>query len=576
MNKIRRARSTLQLAAIPGLSGRFFSTARHVSWGYGLRPGIGVLLLLAGVSPSYAESITMTPDPVGDWVCLAGHCGSSDTTRTVNVGLLSGSTAPVPTLELRISITDGGEFSNATVSFPFDFDTDVTSARISSSSGNFGSGPFSLASLPNAHVEFNCRQGPCTVDLMVEFAAMPTSVDIRDNVNQFVDSPGAPSQTLTATFSTVPAAKPVPDITNDGVAEIALLRHGSVSVELRDGGTGALLDAGEYIGDPFASVDLVVIPDVSGNGLAEIGALGHSAAGMIKLRVADANTGTQISKFNFYTSGRNPVAITAIADVSGNALADVALLVERQSDNRIFVRVFDVQTGQQSGGDIEFLDAGFRARDMVILPDLDSNGVEEIGVYATRRSDGRPVVEIREADGTGSFQRVFFLQSGFKALGIRLAPDQDNNGVPDLAVHGLRLSDRRILIERKNATGDSNRTRMWFFNAPQPKFHPTGSFVALPDATGDTDTEFAVLGVRISDQKPSLETKDAVRPANANRMFPFNETFEARAVIDLGDLNGNGIPDLGIIAIRNSDQRIKMELRDARGPANTRTIAFEP
>ncbi len=73
-----------------------------------------------------------------------------------------------------------------------------------------------------------------------------------------------------------------------------------------------------------------------------------------------------------------------------------------------------------------------------------------------------------------------------------------------------------------------------------------------------------------------MEIKDAVSPANANRMFPFNENFEPRAVLKLGDMNGNQVPDIGIVAVRNADQRVQVELRDVRGVANTRTITFSP
>jgi hypothetical protein len=370
---------------------------------------------------------------------------------------------------------------------------------------------------------------------------------------------------------------PVPDLDNDGVNELALLRRGSVAVELRDGATGELLDRQQYLADPFEAVDLVSIPDLSGNGLAELGALGASEAGIIKLRVADAATGVELGKFNFFGSGHEPVAMATLAnEVSGNALADVALLVERQSDNRILVQIRDAQSGAKAGANIEFFDASFAAKDVLVLPDVDDNGVDELGVFATRRADGRPVVEIREADGSGAFQRVFFLQNGFEALGIELAPDFDGNGVPELAVHGRRLSDSRLLVERKNVTGNSNRTRIWFFNAPQPKFTPTGSFVALPDSNGDGDTEFAVLATRIADHRPAVEIKDAVSPANANRMFPLNENFEPRAVLNLGDMNGNQLPDIGIVAVRKADQRMRVELRDVRGAANTRSITFSP
>ncbi len=137
----------------------------------------------------------MTPDPVGDWLI-----GSF----TVHVTLRSGDTGPTPTLELRTSVLGSG--NNVTVSFLFDFDTDVTSGSISSSSGgfSFGANPSLSTAGGNSVLEFNCNGPPCNADMLLGFATKPTTLDITDSVNQFIDSPGAPFQVLSASFGVVP------------------------------------------------------------------------------------------------------------------------------------------------------------------------------------------------------------------------------------------------------------------------------------------------------------------------------------------------------------------------------------
>jgi len=164
------------------------------------------LLIIGSLAPgtpteSRANAVTMTPDPLGDWICFAGHCGASDSTRTVDIILLSKSATP--SLEFRLRVRGGGPFANSTVSFLFDFDADITDGVISTFSGSFIANPLILlaGSGTNRVVEFNCTLAPCDVDVLLEFAALPTTLDVTDAINQFVDSPGAPSQTLTATFA---------------------------------------------------------------------------------------------------------------------------------------------------------------------------------------------------------------------------------------------------------------------------------------------------------------------------------------------------------------------------------------
>jgi hypothetical protein len=44
----------------------------------------------------------------------------------------------------------------------------------------------------------------------------------------------------------------------------------------------------------------------------------------------------------------------------------------------------------------------------------------------------------------------------------------------------------------------------------------------------------------------------------------------------MGDTNGNGGTNLGVLGLRNSDDLPKMETRDARGNSNTKNIWFSP
>ncbi|MBW2279640.1 MAG: hypothetical protein JRG76_11470 [Deltaproteobacteria bacterium] len=161
-----------------------------------------LLVLMLAPSVALAVPVAMTPDPVGDWVVAD---------RTADVALQSGVTSPAPTLVLRTTVIGGSEFDNTTVSFDFDFDVDVSSASISSSSGDFGVAPSIFPGAGDILLTFNCAPSPCEVDVTFEFAAAPATLDVTDTVNQFVNSPGAPGQTLTATFADDPIpGAPVP------------------------------------------------------------------------------------------------------------------------------------------------------------------------------------------------------------------------------------------------------------------------------------------------------------------------------------------------------------------------------
>ena len=156
-----------------------------------------LFMLVLAPAPALAIPVAMTPDPLGDWVILD---------RIADVSLQSGETSPVPTLVLRTRVIGGGPSGNTTVNFDFDFDVDVSSASVSSSTGSFGIAPFVNLAAGDVLVAFTCAPSPCEVDVTFEFATTPATLDVTDTINQFVHSPGAPVQTLTATFAPVASA----------------------------------------------------------------------------------------------------------------------------------------------------------------------------------------------------------------------------------------------------------------------------------------------------------------------------------------------------------------------------------
>ena len=166
----------------------------------GIAASLAGIFLFAAAPAALAVPIVMTPDPVGDWICDAGRCGASSIQRTLQITLVSGDTQPMPTIVLRLDLSDGGPAANSTVSFDFDFDTSVDAVSVVGSTGNFGVAPTSQLGGGDPRIDYNCTDGPCTVNVEFQFLAMPAFGDFTDRVNQFVDSPDGPAQTLRGNF----------------------------------------------------------------------------------------------------------------------------------------------------------------------------------------------------------------------------------------------------------------------------------------------------------------------------------------------------------------------------------------
>ncbi len=149
-----------------------------------------------------AVPIQMTPNPLGAWTLGA---------VAADVSLQSGDTQPTPTVVLRAR-TDGSLLAPLTVNFDFGFDVEIVAATATAQSGVINIGPIvtPLGDPRMARLAFVCGQqaNPCSVDVTFELASPPATLDVTDSNNQFSDSPGAPNQTLSATFSSSPVAVP--------------------------------------------------------------------------------------------------------------------------------------------------------------------------------------------------------------------------------------------------------------------------------------------------------------------------------------------------------------------------------
>lgn len=146
---------------------------------------------------------------------------------------------------------------------------------------------------------------------------------------------------------------------------------------------------------------------------------------------------------------------------------------------------------------------GHTAIDMAAVDDKDSNGVPEVAVLSRRDSDGRNVVEIKNAAGPTAPSAVWFA-AGHTATDVRQVDDADGNSVPEVAVLSTRDSDGRILVEVKNAFGATNPHSVWY----SPGFTAHGISI-IADTDGNAVEEALVLMIRTSDGRILVQGRNA-------------------------------------------------------------------
>ena len=355
------------------------------------------------------------------------------------------------------------------------------------------------------------------------------------------------------------------DVDSDSVGDIAVIRSGPLRAEIRSGATGSLLSTAQFLPDqssigPVTPVAAAALPDLDGNGVTEIAVLGERQSdgrGIVQIRNV-TNLPAPGLRTIWFGVGQRPLSMAVITgDADGNGVAELAVLSTRNSDGRGLVEVKNAY-GATNPVSI-WAGAGLTPSDVEIVEDADQNGVPEVAVLSTRNSDGRIVVEVKNAAGATNPTSVWFM-AGNTAIDLAVVSDKDSNTVPEVAVLSSRDSDGRIVVEVKNAAGPTNPTSVWFMAGN------TGLAVeAVADADGNAVPELAVLSSRDSDGRVLVEVKNAAGATNPRSLW-YPAGYTARDLAVLADVDGNGIEEAAVLMLRNSDGRIVVQRRNGAGP----------
>jgi len=90
-----------------------------------------------------------------------------------------------------------------------------------------------------------------------------------------------------------------------------------------------------------------------------------------------------------------------------------------------------------------------------------------------------------------------------------------------------------------------------------------------------------VLALHGANNQPAVEIRNArdvagTVPAATFRRYYLSQGFKTLSLVDMGALAGTSTTRLGVLGVRKSDNRVKLEIKDVRGLSNPAHIWFAP
>lgn len=258
-------------------------------------------------------------------------------------------------------------------------------------------------------------------------------------------------------------------------------------------------------------------------------------------------------------------------DTNGNAVQELVTLRSRH-DESVRAEVRDASSGALLKT-VSLLGADYWPLNGIVLPDQDGNGAPEVAALGIRKSDGRGVVEIRNLSGAEAPRMIWF---GVDITPVKLIAlnDADSNGVMELAVLGTRDFDLQGLVEIKNSFGPTLPHTVWLANLSfAPDLGLPLDITSVADADNNGVPEIAVLSVRFGDGRGYVEVKNASGATAPNTVWAM-PGVTVKSVASVADASGNGVPEVAILSTRDSDSRILVEVKNARGATAPTTVWF--
>lgn len=339
------------------------------------------------------------------------------------------------------------------------------------------------------------------------------------------------------------------DVDGNGVADLVVIDgNGAVTIATVNGtrrsgftmdGIGQLLDA-------------AVLPDTSTNGSPELAALGSDGT----VQVFDALTGALLTTARPDTASE-PTDLAALPDIGGDGAADLATLVDGQ------VLIHDGVHGAllESVTFSRYIDPV-----QLVTPGEHPPAGSALGVLGeNRKAAGADKLEFRDPLH-GGVTRSIWLGKRWKVHRAEPLDDLNGNGAVEWAV--LRSENRLVSVQLRDGQSQAQLGTVPFRSWIVP-LHLT----TIPDINGNGSAELVVIGRYPRSGAQPLEVKDAATGELLQQAW-FGRSFTVQDATRCPDVNGNGVPEIGLVGQHPTERRVEVILVDPLTGQRLRRLRF--
>lgn len=198
-----------------------------------------------------------------------------------------------------------------------------------------------------------------------------------------------------------------------------------------------------------------------------------------------------------------------------------------------------------------------------VIEDISGNGISEVGLFGVRDSannEGKPQMFVRDL-ATGARVNVFNWPANWKQAHPVVLKDMTNDGIAEIALQGRFKEGSRPQLVVKSG---SNTATIDTFSYPDLFIDPL--FYQHSDMDDDGVPEISAFGRIARNNKVQIKIASGVDSKDRFKAYNFPDKWEDISWVKLDDSNGDDIADWGLFGTNKQDGRPQLIVKDGTDP----------
>ncbi|NHN37610.1 hypothetical protein G8764_09925 [Pseudomaricurvus alcaniphilus] len=317
-------------------------------------------------------------------------------------------------------------------------------------------------------------------------------------------------------------------------------------------GSDPLLDSDYYIPNA-AFISVHKLWDINGDGVEEVGQFGkRTNNNKPQLIITDPTTGSTVTSYTWEDDWYNP-QLVRVSDRNGDGVEELALFGLAKADLRPQLVIKNGANAAQVLNTFSW-PASWTGVQFVELDDSTSDGVSELAIFGFDYVTWQPKLVVRDGSDPEVARPTTSWPSIWNNVQFVQLPDMNSDGVDEVAIFGQRTGSGRNQLVIKDGTDPDVQIEIynWGNNWDDPQV------VSLADLNNDLSNEIALMGVRKDDGRAQMIVKSGSNRSQGVRNYGWPEELTNPIYMSVPDRDNDGLAELGMVGVRSDDGRTQI------------------